>query len=247
MGGAGSDVLMNGWSLVFKKANDGVRSGLEMRLEFAELDDDAYRILEHCKESGEELFVTLIRGEILVHGKQPKGEHGRFAQRLMLSKLFCNPEFWVSVGTEEEYFAWVRKQPCCITGKMERNTDNGEDFTELAHVSSVKYGKGTGVKAPYFAVPMTQKMHRHVQHQNGIVSVWEKAGRNLPSGIQFPIENEVQIARYFLEMQALSYVREWVKEKIKSDLNMPSLSFCSPQVFEEYMESRGCAELKKFI
>ena len=67
-------------------------------------------------------------------------------------------------GTDKQFREWIQRQPSCISGRFSEYV-NGEGRCVAAHVRRSK-DSGTGYKAPYSCVPLTQIEHLR-QHQHG--------------------------------------------------------------------------------
>ena len=66
--------------------------------------------------------------------------------------------------TDQEYRAWIQKHPSCISGRFSEYV-NGEGRNPACHVRRAK-NSGTGYKAEFSCVPLTQAEH-NLQHQHG--------------------------------------------------------------------------------
>lgn len=90
------------------------------------------------------------------------GGYGEQARELRLSGFFRAPDVWRAIGTDAEYQAWCRAQPCAACGK-----EGGEGNPIVyAHVRRVADGAGVGIKPAYSGVPLHDSEHRD-QHQHG--------------------------------------------------------------------------------
>jgi hypothetical protein len=67
-------------------------------------------------------------------------------------------------GTDEEFLAWVRLQPSCISGQFSEYL-HGEGRCVAAHIRR-SATSGIGYKPPYCAVPLTDAEHK-ITHQKG--------------------------------------------------------------------------------
>ena len=248
-GGVGSDCYFSGWNLMLKKAADGARTGRHMKFEFPELDDDAYEIIKDVQSNETPLSVWIFKGDISVTKKEPKGEHGQYARRVMASKLLMMPDFWQCVGTEQDYEGWLRTQRCALTGGFHKDPDTGVERCEVAHVREINWGSGVSRKPPYFAIPLHHKVHK-AQHDKGIAWVWRHAnygGRYLAPEVKYPIPDELYVVKAWFRHLAERYIRLWIKGKIKADLNIPSLTYMSENMFKNYLTSIGCLDMIRFV
>lgn len=64
---------------------------------------------------------------------------------------------WFQYGTDKQYQAWCRKQPCAVTGQ----TNN----VIYAHYRTAA-NSGIGIKPIYSGIPMNAETHK-LQHQIG--------------------------------------------------------------------------------
>lgn len=72
------------------------------------------------------------------------------------------------------YLAWIRKQPCCITGQEPFGMGNP---IEACHY---RLGAGAGISqkpSDYRALPLVSDKHRE-QHKIGEITFWEKYGKD---------------------------------------------------------------------
>ena len=85
---------------------------------------------------------------------------------MMFPKLFSA---YAHVGTDDDFQAWCRKQPCAFTGATYG--------VVYAHYRTAA-NSGIGMKPKYSGLPMTQSLHA-LQHQHGHDAVapreeWER-------------------------------------------------------------------------
>lgn len=99
-------------------------------------------------------------GAALVPAEE-KGPYGQFATLLYRSNWLHGDGALALVGTDDEFVAWVRTQPCewCGAVPQARKIDP-------AHVRRVELGSGTAEKPPYGVIPLCNPCHR-AQHQHG--------------------------------------------------------------------------------
>ncbi|WP_088257003.1 hypothetical protein [Fimbriiglobus ruber] len=103
-------------------------------------------------------------------------------------------------GTDEEFRAWVQKQPSCISARFSEWLDDiGEWRNPACHVR--RAGKsGTAYKEPYACIPLTHEEHR-IQHDRG-----EAACLNRFLGGEWSSD----VASDWFDEQRLHYLRMWV-------------------------------------
>jgi hypothetical protein len=68
-------------------------------------------------------------------------------------------------GTDKQFREWVQRHPSCISGRFSEYLENGEGRCVAAHVRRAGES-GTGFKAEFACLPMTQAEHL-LQHQKG--------------------------------------------------------------------------------
>lgn len=103
--------------------------------------------------------VVDLEGARAIEVAPEKGPFGKEAAKLYRSGFARCPDVWEAVGSDEDYLAWVRRQPCCVYG------EHSGDVV-AAHVRRVAHGSGMGVKPAYAAIPLCDGHHR-IQHQEG--------------------------------------------------------------------------------
>ena len=91
-----------------------------------------------------------------------KGEHGKAWALLYKSGWWRCPDVWPLLGTDAEYQAWCRAQPCVAP---DHSTVCAGDIV-AAHVRRISLGAGTGIKPQYATIPLCDKHHKE-QHQHG--------------------------------------------------------------------------------
>ena len=101
--------------------------------------------------------------------------------------------------TDQDFIAWVRLQPSCISGQFAYWQD-GVGHCEFAHVRRVAQGSGMGIKPAFSGVPLTAAEHR-MQHEKGEAYVLAANGII------------VDDARAWFEMQAAWYLNRWERKK----------------------------------
>lgn len=183
-------------------------------------------------QPGHEMSVAIAR---LNHEISPsnhensksKGEHGDYARKLYTSGFFLHQEVLEALGTDEEFLAWIRLQPSCVSKQFSEYV-NDEGRCVAAHVRRVHAGAGGSLKPPYSAVPLTQAEH-DLQHQHG--------ERNL---VNSPHDKTVDAAKEWFWKQRCEYVTEWAKERLKWHLAEPdSLANIAPELIRAWAEAHN--------
>ena len=76
------------------------------------------------------------------------------------------PQRDAQLGRDDDRFRrWIQTLPSCISGEFSEYLENGEGRNPACHVRRASTS-GTGYKAEYSCVPLTQAEHL-VQHQKG--------------------------------------------------------------------------------
>lgn len=148
--------------------------------------------------------------------KPVNGPHGDFYQILWKSGWFYNPAVWRAVGTDEQFLAWLRTQPCACAKSLTGSIDCGGDVV-AAHVRRVANGAGTGIKPQYSAIPMCDAHHRW-QHQHG----------ETPFG-----------GPEWFDKQRGEHLVRWVKSCLYERLGVTSLADVHPAVFMDLINELG--------
>lgn len=175
---------------------------------------EAFRGLDTATKtkSGHIFNLTIAQGDIAELAEQEppkKGEYGQYAAALHRSGFFNVPAVLQALGTDEEFLAWVRRQPCAHTGATQD--------VEAAHVRRVADGSGTGTKPPYFAIPLRREVHA-LQHQHG--------------------ESAVKPPEWF-EKQAVKHRGQWAHERMRSVFEVDSLSMVPPGDIKSWAMRKG--------
>lgn len=134
-------------------------------------------------------------GQSAPAGKHPYGEQ---AKALKLSGFFRSPEVWRALGADDEFRAWVQRQPSAWSGEFSEYV-NGEGRCEAAHVSRIEYGRGIGHKPEYACIPLTHKEHA-LHHAKGesVFSIKDTNGRQ------------------WMEKMRIKYVEQWAWETLRA-------------------------------
>lgn len=145
--------------------------------------------------------------------------YGQYARKLRLSGFQFAPAVWAAVGTDAEYLAWLRGQPCAV-----RDPYYGpcEGDVVAAHVRRIANGAGMGTKPKDFsAIPLCFG-HHHQQHQQG------------ESGIG---------GKDWCDAQRMDHVSRWAWERLRAALGVESIGDASPAAVRAWAERSGVAHL----
>lgn len=141
------------------------------------------------------------------------GSYGDEARELRLSGFFRAPDVWRAIGSDAEYQAWCRVQPCAACGR-----EGGENNPIVfAHVRRIANGAGGSIKPPYSGIPLHDSEHRD-QHQHG------------ESRIAPPEKWD----RWRIE-----HVQEWAWHALKAQLGAESWRDVPPRRLFEWAERAG--------
>ena len=142
---------------------------------------------------GSSVAIARLEDKVALEEMRPQAGkrqplYGKLAKELKLSGFFRTPAVWEAIGTDDEYLAWVKRQPSAVTGVFSEYHDNGEGYSIPAHVRRVEHGAGTAIKPPYSAIPLTKNQHDDT-HQHGDI---EQAVRDIISTVQ-PVWPELTV------------------------------------------------------
>jgi len=146
-------------------------------------------------------------------------DYGQQARELRQSDFFRRPEVWRAVGTDDEFLAWIRKQPCAWDGKQCLADGNP---VIAAHNRRVANGSGTGIKPPYSAIPLCYKRHQ-AQTDHGYSAV---GGRD------------------WWDKKRIEYLQQWCWETLKAKLGYDSWKQVPPWKLKEWALEH---DLERFI
>lgn len=224
----------------FKLADDGVNDPL-----------DAFRGLDTAtaKKSGHIFNVTIVQGDIVAEepavtvepakpAKPEKGPYGEYAKALHQSGFLRAPAVWKILGTDEDYQAWCRKQPCAICGDKDYTEEYPEGIVEYNHVRRVANGAGTGIKPDYSGVPGCH-FHHQLQTNDGELAAYIAAGTFGKVSDKYFLEHgtSTQAAKDWFDLQRMKYVQKWAHEQMKKCFFCgDSLTNLEPQVLLGFCE-----------
>jgi len=170
--------------------------------------DAAIQISDQDEQSGVDLSqATPVEPE--------KGEWGRFAHLLHRNGFFRAKPVWQALGTDEDYQAWTRLQPCIISGDYDyaELTPGGglEPRCEYCHVR--RSGEaGTSYKPEYSGVPMKHEYHMK-QHNDG---------------------ESVLGTREWFDKKAMENIERWAHETFVKVFICDSLTDVHPRLIQDW-------------
>lgn len=139
-------------------------------------------------------------------------DYGQAARVLKLSGFFRCPDVWEAIGTDAQFLAWLRDQPCAFC--------NVPGPSEAAHVRRVANGAGTGIKPPYSAIPLCHA-HHEAQHQHG----------------EGAIKGKDQVDRWRIQ-----YLEHWAWDRFKALLGYESMAQIPPAETTRWANENGVAK-----
>lgn len=149
-------------------------------------------------------------------GPEPKQKQtGNWVAALYKAGWFNNPHVLAVLGTDDAYRAWVQKQPSAFSGGFSEYVD-GEGRCIAAHVRRAGES-GTGYKAPYACVPITNDEHQR-QHKEG--------------------ESALGGKEWFDKMRA-KYVAEWGHGRLREKFEVDSLTEITQEAFVDWADAVG--------
>jgi len=149
-----------------------------------------YRISFEVEKDVWDAFMTAKTEGMMVAAKAMVTETGEFqepeteeaaqgwiARELKASGFFRPLVTARALGTEDDYKAWVRQQPCAACGKKDYDKDTTKEQTQFAHVNRIATGGGKAIKSPWHGIPLCSGCHSE-EHNHGeewLLSRLEKA------------------------------------------------------------------------
>lgn len=189
-----------------------------VRRTIRELVDGTIRVVVDVEPADGPAFLALFPSVDMPIAMAPlsinsRHDNGDYVAGLYRSGWFLNQKVLQACGSDDDYLAWVRRQPSAISKQFSEYV-NGEGRCEAAHV---RHNSGVGIKPPYSAIPLTNGEHAD-QHQIGHESFCEKHGKP---------------ADWFLRQRA-RYVAQWAHDAICRALGVSSLAESDLAAFREW-------------
>jgi hypothetical protein len=169
--------------------------------------------------------------------KVAKGPFTNDAKKLHTSGFFRAPPVWKAIGTDEQYQAWTRTQPCIVTGGVDWDEKKGVGRTEFAHVRRAG-DSGTAYKGEYSGVPLVHEIHANYQHQHGEVSAYKYyLDRTRKNHVISP-----KTAKDWFDQKAAENVTRWAHESLCIELGYDSLTQVPPKVLRKWAEEKQVSQ-----
>ena len=154
--------------------------------------------------------LALDRAEITDPDEAPKPE--KWAHHLFKGWFF-DPKVLHVLGTDEEYRAWIQRQPSAFSGKFSEFV-NGEGRCIAAHVRRAAES-GTGYKPEFACIPLTDAEHQQ-QHREGEVALG---------------------GREWFDSQRGKHLNMWGHQRLRAKLGVEHLADVSRETFLEWADS----------
>ena len=168
--------------------------------------------------------ATPSRHPVPSSGAPSRQTYGEQARALKLSGFCRSPDVWRALGTDDEFLAWLRTQPCATPGPapfIDPPVYCGGDVV-AAHVRRIANGAGMGAKPKDFsAIPLCDNHHR-LQHQHGESALGGKE---------------------WFDRQRIQHVETWAWHRLRHILGVESLRDASPARVRAWAESKGVGHL----
>lgn len=190
-------------------------------------------------KTGHILNATIAKGDIAKlaqeqeeQKKEGERKYGQHARALMLSGFFKEPAVYMQVGKDRDFLQWLKSQRCVVTGA---------ETVDVAHVREIAAGAGVGIKPEYSAIPLSRQMHRHVQHQQGIVYLYRVA-HGKSTNLTWSDE-DIKIARRWLQDKVRRHIVGWAWETLRKQLGYESWSEVPPEKLRAWAHHHDVTEL----
>lgn len=163
-------------------------------------------------------MVQMADGAGAPKQDKPKGPFSDKAAILWSSLFLGTPEVWHAIGTDAEYLAWVRAQPCCI---VDQAAGIHEGSIVPMHVRRIEHGAGERLKPPYSAIPGCTRHHR-LQSDHG---------------------ESVVGGRQYYDAQRMKHLRLWTWQNLKELVQVESMTEADPALIHAWARQAGVAKL----
>lgn len=183
---------------------------------------DVFRGLDRATAKRPGALFDMLLAEWTGTAESPPERHGNAAQALKLSGFARSPAVWEAVGTDADFLAWVREQPCSAP-KLQpegHRTPCGGDVV-AAHVRRIASGAGMGIKNPFAAIPLCDRHHRE-QHARGESAVGGKDA---------------------WDRMRVHVVEAWTWQRLREAMGVSSMADCPPASLREWAEVRNVSNL----
>lgn len=211
------ELMLAGWN---ESHNGGVKITFWLP-DSSELEAFKSMTVKKGNTAGQRLAVVMVEiddnetplNQQPVKPTEPKPEPNLFAKKLMLDGYFRNPKLWDAIEaagmySQAEHKAYIESQPCIYkAGRFGRC----EGDVVLHHVRTAA-NSGTGIKPPHwYGVPLCHTHHGHIHSSQAIRQEREEA---------------LTIA--------VNLTADRMKEVVKRELNLDSLSKITPELLKEF-------------
>lgn len=199
----------------------------------------------------------VIDGEPVIPGQKAKSAatpkpYGKEASELYKAGFWFTPAVLAAIGTDEEYRAWIQKQPCIVCGGGDYVEKTGELKCEAAHVKRPS-NSGMGHKPDYSCVPLCHECHINVQHARGLPELYLKHCKRIgyrlktrwnPFAEDAVVESEITAneARDWLDRTRDKLLIEWATSTIAAKFKVESTGFIPPAQLVAWARKHGIDE-----
>jgi len=194
---------------------------------------EVFRVIGFSQEQVEVIAKSVEQKQ------KDTGEYGQFAVLLDKAKLWQHQRIVKLSGTDADYQAWCRRQPCAISGGKGEQLESGEWRCQYAHMNFAD-NSGMGVKATYSGLPMTNEAHLHIQHEKGIEALktaFLKSKKRHKRYKDMP-------AKDLLQLLVRKYTGKWAREAFRQKhFEVDSWTKVVPQQFMTKMRELGIDDL----
>lgn len=143
---------------------------------------------------------------------------GEEAKILRQSGFFRAPDVWKAIGTDKQYLAWLKTQPCAYgDADMKHHAHECTGQVVPAHVRRVANGAGTGIKPEYSAISLCH--HHHTKQHND--------GESAMGG------------KEWFDKKRIQHVERWAWETLKASLGFESWTQVAPLTLYNWAVEKG--------
>ena len=146
-------------------------------------------------------FESLPKDQGISVEQDKVSDSGHWVSALYKSGWWFYPKVLAALGSDKQYREWVQLKPSCVSNQFGEYVD-GEGRSVAAHVRRAGES-GTGYKAPYACVPLTDAEHQ-LQHNKG--------------------ESAFDGGAKWFDAQLAKYKTEWAHAQLRRALGVESLT-----------------------
>ena len=147
-------------------------------------------------------------------------DYGQYFKNLFQSQFLLQPQVLKTLGTDDDYRAWIQTKKCIVCQKQNYVEETGEMKCEAAHVRRAD-AFGMAMKAEFACVPLCRQ-HHMLQHLKGESAIG---------------------GQMFVEKNRDRYLREWGWEQLKKTFSTDSMKKIDPEVLYTWAENHDISAL----